>query len=142
MSTQATKPPRGRRAIFGRESVIEAATQIVREDGLDALTIPHLGRRLGSAQGTIYRYFTSKDELLDELACRILQDFPPVDASETRDWSEWLEWYFTNLRQSLIAHPEFARILRDRPMASARAGDQLAVCFTAMKRGGLRARQA
>lgn len=47
-----------------RARIVEAARDIVSEEGLDALSMRALGVRIGHSPGTIYQYFQDKDELL------------------------------------------------------------------------------
>jgi AcrR family transcriptional regulator len=47
-----------------RERIIEAARDIVSEEGLDALSMRALGVRVGYSPATIYLHFHDKDELL------------------------------------------------------------------------------
>ena len=47
-----------------RERIVEAARDIVSEEGLDALSMRALAVRIDHSPGTIYQYFQGKDELL------------------------------------------------------------------------------
>lgn len=47
-----------------RARIVEAARDIVGEEGLDALSMRALALRIGHSPGTIYQYFQGKDELL------------------------------------------------------------------------------
>jgi AcrR family transcriptional regulator len=47
-----------------RERIVEAARDIVGEEGLDALSMRALGVRIGYSPATIYLHFRDKDELL------------------------------------------------------------------------------
>ena len=47
-----------------RDRIVEAARDIVSEEGLDALSMRALGLRIGHSPGTIYLHFQDKDELL------------------------------------------------------------------------------
>lgn len=47
-----------------RERIVEAARDIVSEQGLDALSMRALAVRIGHSPGTIYHHFQDKDELL------------------------------------------------------------------------------
>jgi AcrR family transcriptional regulator len=47
-----------------RERIVEAARDIVSEEGLDALSMRALGVRIGYSPATIYLHFRDKDELL------------------------------------------------------------------------------
>ncbi len=53
-------PPKAK---FTREEIIEAAFQIVKEDGFEALTSRALGTRLGSSARPIFTVFQSMDEV-------------------------------------------------------------------------------
>ena len=52
--------------------IVDSALELIDEDGVDALTMRALGRRLGVEGMALYTYFRSKDELLDAVATRIL----------------------------------------------------------------------
>lgn len=47
-----------------RERIVEAARDIVSEEGLDGLSMRALGQRIGHSPGMIYHHFQDKDELL------------------------------------------------------------------------------
>lgn len=53
-------PPKAK---FTKEEIVEAAFQIVRTDGFDALTSRALGTRLGSSARPIFTVFQSMDEV-------------------------------------------------------------------------------
>ncbi|BAS18300.1 uncharacterized HTH-type transcriptional regulator Mb1388c (plasmid) [Arthrobacter sp. Hiyo8] len=70
------KTPRKRRprGSLTREQVVEAALALADEEGLEALTMPMLARRLKCGVMTIYGYVNSKEDLLDAIAQRGLRD--------------------------------------------------------------------
>lgn len=55
-----------------RRQVVEAAFDVLREHGLAALSMRRLAGALGVAPGAIYWYISSKQELLVDVADRIL----------------------------------------------------------------------
>jgi AcrR family transcriptional regulator len=57
---------RERKQAERRARVIEAAMQLAREGGYDAVHMREVSARADVALGTIYRYFSSKDEILAE----------------------------------------------------------------------------
>jgi AcrR family transcriptional regulator len=59
---------KGDRNKLSRERVLDAASQLVRSEGIDALSMRRLGQRLDVWPMSIYTYFRDKDELLDALA--------------------------------------------------------------------------
>lgn len=85
-----------------REAILQAAVREIAENGLGASTAK-IARRAGLAEGTMFRYFASKDELLNELFFelksevyqRIYADFPDRAGLRERTrhiWSEYLSW--------------------------------------------------
>jgi len=58
---------------ISEERIADEALELVDEEGLDALTMRALGRRLGVEGMALYTYFRSKDELLDAAGTRILE---------------------------------------------------------------------
>ncbi len=50
-----------------RQEMLEAAMDLVLEDGLSSLTIAKIAKRLDAAVGALYRYFSGKDSLIAEL---------------------------------------------------------------------------
>ncbi len=55
-----TAPARGEK----RPLILEAATELFAEQGFAAVTVAEIADRAGIGKGTVYEYFSSKDELL------------------------------------------------------------------------------
>ncbi len=56
-------PPKAK---FTKEQIIEAALDIVREDGMEAVTARSLGKRLGSSACPIFTVFENMEEVLQQ----------------------------------------------------------------------------
>ena len=56
----ATTSTRGEK----RPLILRAATEVFAEQGFAAVTVAEIANRAGIGKGTVYEYFTSKDELL------------------------------------------------------------------------------
>jgi AcrR family transcriptional regulator len=65
-----------------RERIVEAARDIVSEQGLDALSMRALAVRIGHSPGTIYLHFQDKDELLRSV---MLEGFKRLAGSMERE---------------------------------------------------------
>lgn len=62
MSVRITKAPDER-----REEIIKTAHQLFLEKGFDGTKVSDIVKALGVSQGTFYYYFTSKDDIIDEI---------------------------------------------------------------------------
>lgn len=65
-----------------REALVEAAVVAVGEDGLEALKVRDLARRVGVSHNAAYRHFADRDELVAEVAGRVMQRL--VEAMQAR----------------------------------------------------------
>ena len=70
-----------------REAIIDAAWDLVHEEGLAALSLRDLARRAGITTPTVYAYFDSKHEIYDAMFGRGATEFAdwmaqPVETSE------------------------------------------------------------
>lgn len=58
----------------GKKKVLTTALKLFAEKGFHATTTALIAKRAGVSEGTIYKYFSSKDELLSKLLQPILTD--------------------------------------------------------------------
>ncbi len=65
-------PPKAK---FSREEIIDAAINIVREDGFDALTSRALGTKLGSSARPIFTVFQNMEEVQQEVIITAKQKY-------------------------------------------------------------------
>lgn len=75
-----------------KQALLEAATQAIAQSGIAASTAV-IARNAGVAEGTLFRYFATKDELINTLYLHLKQDLcqsmimelaPPGDPSTGR----------------------------------------------------------
>jgi len=64
-----------------RAAVLTAAWELVREEGLAALSLRELARRAGITTPTVYAYFESKNAILDAMFAQAAQAFIELKAS-------------------------------------------------------------
>lgn len=64
-----------------RESILDAAIAVFREDGYDKASMSKVSRRLGGSKGTLYNYFSSKEELFSAAMLRAINQ-PAREAFE------------------------------------------------------------
>jgi len=76
MSASSPRPRRPATGALSRPRIVEAALQLVHDDGLPAFSTRKLGQRLGCEAMSIYHHFPSKQHLLDALVDHALDSIP------------------------------------------------------------------
>lgn len=117
MMASSVNAPRSRRprGSLSRNQVVDAALALADREGLDALSMPALARRLGCGVMTVYGYVENKDDLLDALAQRALAELrlprpmPSGAAEILRAWGR-------ALRLALLEHPGLSAVMLTRPV--------------------------
>ncbi|GCF09762.1 TetR/AcrR family transcriptional regulator [Dictyobacter arantiisoli] len=61
------KSPREKRRARTRETILEAAMQIVMQHGVEALSMREIAGRIDYSPSGLYEYFSSKEAIIDEL---------------------------------------------------------------------------
>lgn len=61
--------PRERRSERTRQSILQAALELVIEKGLNKLSLREIARRADYSPAGLYEYFSSKDEIIEALVC-------------------------------------------------------------------------
>ena len=112
--------------------IVSAAVDILRESGIDAVSMRSVSARLGVSPIPLYSRIGNKDALLDAVAERLLAELAPsVRADEP--WTVYaLRWAF-ELRSKLGSAPS-ALILQSRRGAYVEASKPL---LNALRDGGL-----
>src|SRR5215212_5851920 len=66
---------RGERRADRRFRIVEAARKLLAEEGYDRVTMKHVAREAGVAQGLIHYYFSGKDEILLEVLMEASREY-------------------------------------------------------------------
>jgi AcrR family transcriptional regulator len=97
-----------------RNAILAAATRLFAERGLTAAPTSEISKAAGVAEGTLFTYFKTKDDLINalyreiklELADAMMSDFPRKKNVRTRlrhAWDRYVNWG--------IAHPRQRKVL-------------------------------
>lgn len=105
-------PERRARNSLTVESILDAAERVAL-DGFEALTIRAVATDLRSSPMALYRYFGTKDELVDALLNRVLGRFD--QPAETDDWVADLQLFARNHYSMLASQPWAIRPLVSHP---------------------------
>ena len=120
---------------LSREVILSAALQLVDEEGLEALSMRRLGKRLGVEGMALYRYVENKATLLDGLVERLFL-LLDVHMDERAGWTSILVEVAAAYRRLAIAHPRAFPLLTTRPPATTAALVRAEPVFAALARAG------
>ena len=96
-----------------RNAILDAATRVFAERGLTAAPTSEISRRAGVADGTLFTYFKTKDDLINalyreiklELADAMMSEFPRKKSVHTRlrhVWDGYVNWGVNNPEQRRV----------------------------------------
>jgi AcrR family transcriptional regulator len=106
--------PAGRRtrAPLNRERILRAAIALADQDGIEALTMRRLGRRLGVEAMSLYNHVTDKDDILDGMVELITAEFEvPTGAP---DWKSSIRGCTVSAHEALRRHPWASSVIESR----------------------------
>jgi AcrR family transcriptional regulator len=96
-----------------RNAILDAATRLFAERGLTAAPTSEISKQAGIAEGTLFTYFKTKDDLINalyhqiklELADAMMSDFPRKKKVAVRlrhVWDRYVNWGIANSRQRKV----------------------------------------
>jgi AcrR family transcriptional regulator len=116
-STALVRRSRGRRPSLDRDQIAQVALELIDGEGLEALSMRRLAAELGVGTMSLYRYFRSKDELLDAIVDTLSRQ-AESELTPTGPWQEQLRTLMRALHRNLNRHPSLVQIRLARPMLS------------------------
>jgi AcrR family transcriptional regulator len=106
-----------------RNAILEAATRLFAERGLTDAPTSEISKQAGIAEGTLFTYFKTKDDLINalyrelklELADAMMSDFPRKKNVRTKlrhIWDRYLNWGIANPKQrKVLAQLQVSEVL-------------------------------
>src|SRR4051794_30799718 len=98
------RPNRGPRPGLTLEGIVGAGIAVATEEGLAAVSMGRVARRLGTAPMSLYRYVAAKDELLALMVDTALGP-PPAERDPRESWRAGLERWAWSYHEGLRRHP-------------------------------------
>ncbi|HEY3947269.1 MAG TPA: TetR family transcriptional regulator [Solirubrobacteraceae bacterium] len=129
MRTPYTSPP------LTRDRVLDAAFAVAEHGGLEQLSMRLLARELDVSPMALYRHVANKDDLLDGLVERLLDQLQLPDDSLA--WDQRLRILATELRALAHRHPGLFGLLLRRRAVGADATRVREAALRALRDGGL-----
>jgi AcrR family transcriptional regulator len=100
----ATNPQRGPKRELSIERIVEAAIEIADAEGLGAVSMSRVAASLGFTTMSLYRYVTSKDDLV-LLMAEAASEIPVPDDDVERGWRAGVTAWVHAIRGAYAAHP-------------------------------------
>ncbi len=99
------------KAPLSRQSILEAAMALIRENGVDAVSLRHVAARVETGPASLYAYFGNRDILLEHVLDAAYAEVSLVDATGAgRDWREALAGTIVHTIQTLESYPGLGAI--------------------------------
>lgn len=94
---------------YSREEIVDAAKELLREEGRVAFSTRKLAARVGLSVMGIYTYFESKEDILDAVADSYFSAFkaPPIQKS----WRTFIVRWSNSVYDFFGAHPEALELI-------------------------------
>ena len=112
----------GRRSRPGRglslDRIVAATLELVDEQGIGAASMRAVSARLGVRPMSLYRYVRDRDELLDAVVERIVNELandPEVQLRPVDGWRPYLSGMARGVRRYALAHPHAFPLVATRP---------------------------
>jgi TetR/AcrR family transcriptional regulator, tetracycline repressor protein len=112
-----SRPGRG----LSLDRIVTITLELVDEQGIGAATMRGVSSRLGVRSMSLYRYVQDRDELLDAVVERIvneLADDPEVQLRPVDGWRPYLTGMAHGVRRYARAHPHAFPLVATRPPAA------------------------
>jgi TetR/AcrR family transcriptional regulator, tetracycline repressor protein len=129
------KAARSGRKSLNRQSILQAALEMIDADGIDSLSMRQLGRVLGVEAMSLYHYFKNRDDLLDGVVEKVMQEIiDTVDKNHRRNqnWKTTARKVITAYRIIGNRRPNGFRLVAQRTLrtvAAKKVGKVLADAF-------------
>jgi AcrR family transcriptional regulator len=110
-------PPSSRVAL-SRDRILDAAISFIDEQGLPGLTMRRLGERLDVEAMSLYRYVGGREELLDGVVARVIDEMYDDDgviSAPTDGWQDFLQRLAHGVRRVALSHPKVFPLVASRP---------------------------
>ena len=103
---------------LSRQSIADAALQMIDEQGVGTTSLRGVAARLGYEPMSLYRYVANRDDLFDAVVDRVideLDDDPEVRATPVHGWQDYLARLAYGVRRYALGHPHAFPVVATRP---------------------------
>lgn len=129
---ETTRRPLERRQAQTRQAILENALELIVEQGMDRLSIRALADRIDYTPGALYKYFNSKEELIDAVRADCFERLNVFLASRierAKTASEMLLLGGLSYIEYAAAHPREYSLMFNMEPSAATSGEQRQVAM-------------
>jgi TetR/AcrR family tetracycline transcriptional repressor len=117
--TSPTNNKRGKPPVLTEDQIVDAALTVIRNEGVEALSMRRLSRELGRSAMAAYWYVDDKQQLLDLVAKKVLAEVRLPDP-DSGPWEQRLREVIGAIDAKLREHPGIAEVLLQRMLSTDR----------------------
>jgi TetR/AcrR family tetracycline transcriptional repressor len=129
------KPARNRHPL-SRDAIVNAALQVVDEQGMAALSMRAVAQLLGTGPASLYAHVASKEQLVDLMLDRIYGEVP-IPEVKPDNWQEQVKTFVKAVQRVVLAHPGIASAMLSGPPMGPNGLRMMEASIALMKAGGL-----
>jgi AcrR family transcriptional regulator len=129
------KPP------LSEDLIVETALKILREEGLDAVTMRRVATELDTGPASLYVYIGGRDELRWAMLERVA-GIVPLDEPDPARWREQVHALLTGWLRAMEAHPGIANVAVGNPPTTERTLQGGEYLLAVLLAGGITPRDA
>jgi len=138
IAVMAERSP-GERAGLTPEQVVDAATTVLRRDGVAGLSMRRVAAELGVAPNALYSHVAGKDELLDAVIDRVIGG---IVLPERGGWRARIEAIMAETRRVLLEQPDLIPHALSRQAVGPNALRMGEATLAQLARGGITGERA
>ncbi|MBT9608161.1 TetR/AcrR family transcriptional regulator [Microbacterium sp.] len=90
---------------LSRQSILDAAMTLIREHGVNAVSLRHVAAQVETGPASLYAYFGNRDILLAHVLDAAYSHVQLVDTDDERDWREALAATIVHTIETLAEYP-------------------------------------
>lgn len=143
LTPQPLSPHRQRKRDLMTARILATAREIMRAEGVAALSMQELARRLDLRAPSLYNYFSSKTDLYDalfRLGFTLFAEHITASTQAARTWQEELRLNIEAYMTFALENPDLYQLCFERPVPGfVPSAESLQVSFDSLQRGYERA---
>ncbi len=96
--------------VTSKEEILEIAKKMIDENGMNSLSIRSLAKSCNMATGSLYNYFSSKNDLIIKVVTSFWHDFMDLDIKHKTSFNDAVIHLIQNISEGKKRHPNFFKL--------------------------------